>query len=119
MREWIYNCWSVVMDANYSPLKHIKDLQARHMILQLLAWMWCIVFGISVGSWTVFGVSVVGHVLLLAAIVITVGTFETARRSPQSFNFIKGYHSNRSRGAIWIDGKKIDLPKGDPGGEHE
>lgn len=119
MREWIYNCWSVVMNANYSPLRHIKDRQARHMILQILAWMWCVVFGISVGSWTVFGVSVVGHVLLLAAIVITVGTFETARRSPQSFNFIKGYHSNRSRGAIWIDGKKINLPKGDPGGEHE
>ena len=24
----------------------------------------------------------------------------------------------RSRGAVWVDGKKVDLPPNDPGGEH-
>jgi hypothetical protein len=85
--------------------------------------MWCIVFAFLVGSWTVFGISAVAHLLFIAAIVITVGTFTTARAAPHSFNFMKGwgsYHSlGRSRNAIWVDGKKIDLPKGDPGGEHE
>ena len=34
--------------------------------------------------------------------------------------FVKGYHSmGRSRGAVWINGKKTILPDGDPGGEHE
>ena len=57
---------------------------------------------------------------LIIAIVITVATFETAKRRPQTFNFIKGYHSmGRSRGAVWINGKKTILPEGDPGGEHE
>ena len=65
--------------------------------MQLLAWMWCIVFGIITGSWTVFGISTVVHVSLIGAIAITVGTFETARRKPQYFG---GY----GRG---------------PGGEHE
>ncbi|MDB2315602.1 hypothetical protein N9V27_01365 [bacterium] len=120
VREWIYNCWNGVMNADVSPLKNINDLQVRHMVLQLLAWMWCITFAMIVGSWTVFGISAVSHLLLLAAIAITVGTFETAKRKPDTFSFVKGYHSGgRSRGAIWIDGKKINLPKGDPGGEHE
>ena len=33
----------------------------------------------------VFGASAVAHALLLAAIVITVGTFETAKRKPEVF----------------------------------
>ena len=68
MREFIYNSWNGVMDSNYNPLRHIPDLNTRHLILQVLAWMWCIVFAIMVGSWTVFGVSAVVHVILLAAI---------------------------------------------------
>jgi len=35
------------------------------------------------------------------------------------FNLRQGYHTpGRSRN-LWMDGKKIILPKGDPGGEHE
>ena len=74
-----------IMNADFNPLKNIPDLQTRHLVLQVLAWMWCIVFAIIVGSWTAFGISAVVHVLLLAAIAITVGTFETARRNPQYF----------------------------------
>jgi hypothetical protein len=40
VREFIYNSWNGVMNADVSPLKHIKDLQVRHMVLQILAWMW-------------------------------------------------------------------------------
>ena len=43
MREWIYECWISIMDADYNPLRHIPDMQVRHMILQVLAWMWCII----------------------------------------------------------------------------
>ena len=50
MRAFVFSCWSVVMDHNYNPLSNIPDLNTRHMIMQVLAWMWCIVFGIIVGS---------------------------------------------------------------------
>jgi hypothetical protein len=55
------------------------------MVTQLLAWMWCIIFGMSVGSVTVFGVSAVAHALLIAGVFITAGVFETAKRRPQYF----------------------------------
>lgn len=85
MRTFIVNSWNSIMDSQINPLKNIPDLQVRHLVLQVLAWMWCITFAIIVGSWTAFGISAVVHVLLLAAIAITVGTFETARRNPQYF----------------------------------
>ncbi len=85
MKEWIFNSWNSVMNANVNPLRHIPDLNTRHMVLQVLAWMWCIIFGFVVSSWTVFGVSAIAHVALLAGICLTVGTFETARRKPQYF----------------------------------
>jgi len=85
VRTFIVNGWNAVMDDKRNPLSNIPDLQVRHLVMQVLAWMWCIVFAFIVGSWTAFGVSAVMHVILLAAIAITVGTFETARRQPQYF----------------------------------
>ena len=125
MKEWIYNCWNVVMDHNKNPLSAIPDFSTRHMIMQVLAWMWCIVFGIIVGSMYMGVFSMVLHTLLLGAIAVTVGTFETAKRKPTAFNFASGYTSyGRGRTyTIWRDekgnAKKIPLDANDPGGEHE
>ena len=125
MREWVYDCWNSVMDDQRNPLSKIPDFSTRHMIMQVLAWMWCTVFGIIVGSMYLGIFSMILHVLLLGAIAVTVATFETAKRKPNAFNFVKGYHSHgRSRGfTIWRDekgnAKKVPLDAGDPGGEHE
>jgi len=120
MREWVYNCWNSVMDDQRNPLSAIPDFGTRHMIMQVLAWMWCITFAIIVGSWSAFGISAVAHIVLLGAIAITVATFETAKRRPESFSFSAGYHSaDRARQNMWINGQKIKLEPDDPGGEHE
>ena len=83
--KFIHDAWNVVMNHERNPLRHITDLQTRHVVMQILAWMWCIIFSMSIGSITVFGVSVVAHTLLIAGIVVTVATFETAKRRPQYF----------------------------------
>ena len=85
MRKFIYDGWKGVMNYKHNPLKNIPDLQVRHMVMQILAWMWCIIFSMSIGSVVVFGVSAILHVLLIAGVAVTVGTFETARRRPQYF----------------------------------
>ena len=115
MREFIHDAWHGVMNADKNPLRHIPDQNARHLILQILAWMWCITFSLYFGSWFVFGITVIGHFILILAIFTTVITFTLSKRS-----YSWGYHSvNRARGAVWVDGKKTELPVGDPGGEHE
>jgi len=116
---FIINCWNGVMDHRYNPLKNIPDLQVRHMVLQVLAWMWCIVFSMWLGSFVVMGISMVAHALFLAAIVVTVGTFTIANNNP-TFFLKPGYHSSsRTRQNMWINGKKVKLDPNDPGGEHE
>ena len=85
MRRFINDCWNGVMDHEKNPLRHIPNIQVRHMVLQLLAWMWCIMFSLWVGSITVFGFTAVAHAAILAAITITVSTFEIAKRKPDIF----------------------------------
>ena len=85
MKVLIKNTWDVVMEHQHNPLKHIGDIQVRHMVLQILAWMWCVIFAMSTGSITVFGLSAVAHSLIIAGVVGTVATFEVARTQPIRF----------------------------------
>lgn len=120
-RSIIVNAWDGVMNHDVNPLRHIPDLQTRHFVMQILAWMWCIVFSFYVGSYVVFGISAIAHILFIAAVVVTVGTFETAKRNPKLFRLRSdGYHSvSRTRQYMWINGERIKLDPNDPGGEHE
>jgi len=85
MSKFIYDSWNAVMNSEHNPLRNIPDTNTRHLVMQLLAWMWCIIFSMYVGSITVFGVSALLHSILIAGIVITVATFEVARKRPQYF----------------------------------
>jgi hypothetical protein len=123
MRQFVYDSWNSVMDMDKNPLRHIPDLQTRHMVLQILAWMWATTFSLWVGSIYAFGVSTVAHLVIIAAIVVTVGTFETAKRRPTFFlrmeHGTNGYHTPSRTRYMWHNGKRIPLDKGDVGGEHE
>lgn len=119
VREWIVNCWNGVMNAEINPLSKIPHTNTRHMVMQVLAWMWCIVFSSYFGSMWIFGITTIAHIIVLAAIAVTVATFETAKRRPDFF-LDKLYHTpSRSRGYMWVNGQKVVLDKNDPGGEHE
>jgi len=98
MKEYIYDTWNSVMDSSVSPLKNIPNLQVRHLIMQILAWMWVSVCSLYMGSVLFWGINAIAHTLLLAAIVITVGTFDTARRNPGVFKRIDGYNGRRLSG---------------------
>ena len=126
MRKFVVDCWNHVMDSNINPLSKIPDLQVRHMIMQILAFMWSAVFAITIAdSVMAFGISAIAHMLLVAAVVITVGTFKIAEHNPRAFDFVRGYSSHgRSRSyTIYRDkngnAQKVYYDANDPGGEHE
>ena len=85
MKHFVYKSWNAVMNSNHNPLRHIPDENVRHWIMQILAWMWCIMFALWMGCIWIFSISVVTHVFILAAMVVTVMTFETAKRKPIDF----------------------------------
>ena len=127
MRAWVVDCWNHIMDAEINPLRNIPDLNVRHMIMQVLAFMWSAVFAITIAdSIMAFGISAIAHVCLIAAVVITVGTFKMAEYKPEAFTWRKDGNHSHGRGrmyTIYRDKKgnahKVELPDGDPGGEHE
>ena len=79
------SAYQLIIDSRYNPLANIQDVTTRHLVMQMLAWMWCIVFSMWMGSILVFGVSAVVHAILIAGVFITVATFETARKNPGYF----------------------------------
>ena len=83
------NYWfTLIMDSRHNPLSQIPDNNTRHLIMQILAWIWCVIFSFWMGSIVIFGVSALIHAILLAGIFITFGVFETAKRRPQYFGVL-------------------------------
>ena len=85
MRNFVVHAWNYIFDHEVSPLRHIPDFTVRHMVLQMLGWMWAIAFSAAIGSYTFMAFSLIGHAILLAAVAITVATYATATKRPQTF----------------------------------
>ena len=117
--KYIYDTWESVMNHDRNPLKNIPDTNTRHMIMQVLAWMWCIAFSSYFSSMWIFGVTAIAHIIILAAIAVTVATFETARRKPDFFLRNDGYHTTSRSRYIYYNGKRYERDPQDMGGEHE
>lgn len=81
----VVRSWNFVFDHNVSPLRHIPDVAVRHYVLQILGFMWAVSCSIALGSYTFFAVSILGHVVLIAAAAITVATFTVAAKQPDLF----------------------------------
>ena len=94
------NIWKLVMDSGVNPLSNITDMNTRHMVMQVLAWMWCIIFSMWVGSVVAFGISAIAHALLIAGVFITAGVFETAKRRPQYFGGLGRGNGGEHEGAF-------------------
>lgn len=85
MKQLVISGWNFVFDHEKSPLRHIPDFGVRHMVFQMLGWMWAISFSLAIGSYTFLVVSLVGHFILIGAAAITVATYAAAIARPQLF----------------------------------
>lgn len=85
MRKLIVHAWDYLFNSDVSPLRHIPDIGTRHMVLQLLGWMWAITFSLAIGSYTLLPASLLGHAFLIGAVAVTVATFTAATTSPRVF----------------------------------
>ena len=117
--KYIYDTWESIMNHDRNPLKNIPHTNTRHMIMQVLAWMWCIAFSSYFSSMWIFGITAIAHIIILAAVAVTVATFETARRKPDFFLRNDGYHTTSRSRYIYYNGKRYERDPQDMGGEHE
>lgn len=85
MTKAIVFSWNFLFNHEVNPLRHIPHHNTRHLVLQLLGWMWALAFSIAIGSYTVFAVSMIGHAVLIGAAAITVATYGAAAKRPRLF----------------------------------
>ena len=95
MQKLIVQAWNYVFNHEVSPLRHIPDVSTRHMILQILGWMWAVAFSVAIGSYALLPVSLIGHAALVAAASITAATYTAAANKPGIF---KSYSGRRADG---------------------
>jgi hypothetical protein len=79
MKEAIDNTWKAVMDNRHNPLRHL-DLASQHSLMQVLGWMWSMVFSISFLSIYQFGYVWMAHLLVFGGAAMTVAVFRNAER---------------------------------------
>ena len=73
------------MDIRYNPSANIQDVSTRHLVMQMLACMWCTIFSMWMEPMLLFGVGAAIQPLLLAGLLITNLTFEAAKARPEYF----------------------------------
>jgi hypothetical protein len=79
MRKFIVEHYDLIMDSRKNPLNQM-DLASQHYIMQVLAWMWSMVFSLSFVSIFYFHFVWGAHVLMLGGICFTVGIFRRAEQ---------------------------------------
>jgi len=80
MKQYVIDTYNSVMNEKFNPLRHIQDENVRHATMLGLMWMWCVIFAVWTGGIFMLGASMFFHALVLFGVLITVGTFEVAKR---------------------------------------
>ena len=92
---WVVDCWRVVMDARFNPLKHIPDPSLQMYFTLVLFVMWSVYFGFVASyymGWLGYSIvtSIIVHVAVILPVAFTNAIFLDAK-------------TNNSTGGIDID----------------
>lgn len=99
MKKFIVNCWTAVMDNRHNPLRHL-DLASQHYFMQVLGWMWSMVFSLSFLSIYNFGLVWIAHLLFFGGIAFTVAVFREAEKKREKMDAATVDLSTSSR-CVW------------------
>jgi hypothetical protein len=77
MKSLIQDSWNIVMDNRYNPLRYL-DMASQHYFMQVLSWMWSMIFSLSFYSIFQFHIVWLTHLLVVAGIFTTISVFKYA-----------------------------------------
>ena len=83
MKQFVLSIWDAVMDSRHNPLSHL-DLASQHYMMQVLGWIWSMVFSLSFLSIFQFGYVWMGHLLMIGGVTFTVAVFREAQKQQQA-----------------------------------
>ena len=97
MKQAIAESWGAVMDSRHNPLRHL-DLASQHFVMQVLGWMWSMVFSLTFLSIFHFGLTWLAHLLVTGGIAMTVAVFREAEKQQPELTPIP---LSRSSQCVW------------------
>ena len=100
MKQFIVNSWEAVMDNERNPLHHL-DLASQHYFMQVLGWMWSMVFSLSFLSIFHFGITWMVHALIFGGIALTVAVFREAEQRSAAAPAVAPHLGNGSA-CVWM-----------------
>ena len=99
MGNFINTCWTTIMDSSRNPLRHL-DLASQHYFMQVLGWMWSMVFSLTFLSIFHFGLTWMAHLLVIGGIAMTVALFREAETRSANSQTVRTAYSHAST-CIW------------------
>lgn len=99
MKKFIVDSWTAVMDNRHNPLRHL-DLASQHYSMQVLGWMWSMVFSLSFLSIFHFGAVWMAHLLVFGGIAFTVAVFRESEKKRVAIEAATMNLSSASR-CVW------------------
>lgn len=95
--------YDVIMNENVNAFKYLPNY-VKFQLMSTLAYMWCGVFSLGIGSFMWFGTSVVFHTLFIAGIFITAELFKRARNHElDHLDHRKAYKNKKDGTAMYDD----------------
>ena len=98
MQQQLVLTWNAIMDHRFNPLKNVP-FAARHYLMQVLAWMWSMIFSLSFLSIYAFGYVWVSHLLIIGGVFITISIFKRAETGQQRLS--PAPHLSRASKCVW------------------
>ena len=99
MKKFIASCWAAVMDNRHNPLRHL-DMATQHYFMQVLGWMWSMVFSLSFLSIYNFGFVWMAHLLVFGGAAFTVAVFRESEKRAAAIEAATNELSAASR-CVW------------------
>jgi hypothetical protein len=98
MKNLVVSSWDALMDSRHNPLRHL-DLASQHYLMQVLGWMWSMVFSLSFLSIFQFGVVWAAHLLIIGGAAMTVALFRESEK--QQKTAVSVPVSQRASACVW------------------
>lgn len=100
---WIIDCWRLVMDSRFNPLKYIPDPSLQAYFTLVLFVMWSAYFGLVATVYMGFEyntiVSIIIHMAVVVPLIFTNLIFRDAEKNGR--NWIADYRTDQERKRWW------------------
>ena len=103
---FVVECWRLVMDAKYNPLKYIPDPSLQTYFMLILFTIWSVAFGLIAIFWLGFigyniMTSIIVHLSILIPLAFTNAVFIDAERDGE--NWLKEWREEQSRYKLFVN----------------